>query len=208
MDAESTVIRAAVVLFMRVRCGTKMFTPPDDIRSFTEAYTSVEKCVNSVCDITGSGWIDYKMYTGDYAQAGKIDDSAAKYGLCLLGVNLEKTIEMDDAVINNGLAAIEAGIAILTCKSRLRPLCPLTTRFCTALATSELWYSLLTVSLARSKKHFSFVIFFLLLHNDRNTFAREQRARQACPGHIDCGLDNIFEPGYQSFIELNYSVAD
>ena len=92
---------------LRVRCGTKSFTPPDDIRSFTELYTSVEKCVNSVCDITGSGWIDYQMYTGDYVQGANV--SGGKYGLCLMGVNLEKTIETDDAVINNGLAAIEAG---------------------------------------------------------------------------------------------------
>jgi hypothetical protein len=94
---------------LRVRCGTKMFTPPDDLRSFAELYTSAEKCVNSVCDITGTGYIDFKTFTGGYAAHTDLSNAAAVYGLALIGVNLEKTIEPDDNVINNGLAAIEAG---------------------------------------------------------------------------------------------------
>jgi hypothetical protein len=92
---------------LRVRSGSHYFTPPDDIKSFPELYASAEKCCNSVADISGTGYINYGMQSGLYTKAATI--AGGSYGLCLLAVNLEKTLESDDSVMNNGFTASESG---------------------------------------------------------------------------------------------------
>ena len=92
---------------LRVRSGTRQFTPSDDVRGYNELYISAEKTINNLNDIGGSGFIDYKTLTGGYTV--DVDSKAGTYGLAVMSVNLEKSVEVDDAVINQGLSSMEAG---------------------------------------------------------------------------------------------------
>ena len=83
VESEQTVICAATFSSLRVRCGTKMFTPPDDIRSFTEL-THRLRSASTLCailpDLAGST-IRCTQVTMSRTQLL----SGGKYGLCLLG---------------------------------------------------------------------------------------------------------------------------
>jgi hypothetical protein len=93
---------------LRVKSGTKYFTPPDDVQSFVELYQNAQKTVSAFCDISGSGMINRVVQQAPLAvNNGNIVPEAS--GFCLLSANLEKTIESDDAVINNGTSSMEAG---------------------------------------------------------------------------------------------------
>jgi hypothetical protein len=98
-------------LFTTLRCtsGSKTFTPADGIRGFPELYASAEKCVSGPADLSGQGWIDYKTFTATYAKHILMTNAAAAYGLCVMAVNLEKSIQVDDAAANNGLDSHSGG---------------------------------------------------------------------------------------------------
>lgn len=88
-----------------VTSGTRRFTPNDGIKTMSELYASAEKCVGSLCDISGSGIVDRTMFSDPYVQHGTY--GSAKAGLCLYACNLEKTTENDDSLINSGISSTE-----------------------------------------------------------------------------------------------------
>jgi hypothetical protein len=103
-------------LFTVLRCtsGSKTFTPTDGIKGFAELYASAEKCVNGPADLSGQGWIDYLTMTDTagtnlYSDLPNTTISSGNYGLTLLAVNLEKSMQVDDSVINNGLDSHSGG---------------------------------------------------------------------------------------------------
>jgi len=95
---------------LMVNCGSRQFGPSDGFKTYSELYTSTEQCINYLCDLKGSGYIDYATFKAGYTKAIAIQSTnpgvtAGTYGLCLLGVNLEKSVENDDATINNGISS-------------------------------------------------------------------------------------------------------
>jgi hypothetical protein len=90
---------------LRVTCGSRDFTPSDGYKTFSELYAATEQCINSLCDLSCSGYIDYATYKAAYTQHADISNTSAVYGLCLMGINLEKSVENDDSTINNGISS-------------------------------------------------------------------------------------------------------
>lgn len=86
-----------------VRSGSKIFTPPDRINGFAELYVSQEKCLTSFANLGSSGWVTYKQFSDGYTSNATL--SSGTYGLCLLSVNLEKTLTSDYDTINSGLSS-------------------------------------------------------------------------------------------------------
>lgn len=95
---------------LRVRSGTKMFTPSDDIQGSIEAFKETNKCVSGFNQLSGSGVMDYATYTGSYTQGAEI--AKTTYGHHLLAVNMEKTLDSDDdpSIVNNGSASGSDGM--------------------------------------------------------------------------------------------------
>lgn len=90
---------------MDITSGSKRFTPNDGVKTFPELYASAEKCIGSLCDISGSGIIDRDTFEGAYAEDGDFKTCTA--GLCLFACNLEKTTENDDSLINSGISSAQ-----------------------------------------------------------------------------------------------------
>jgi hypothetical protein len=86
---------------LNVRCGSRWFTPPDDIKTFAELYRMAELTLNNFLNLNSSGFVDSKLLTAAYIQAAVIDNGS--YGICPLSVNLETAVENDDATLNNGI---------------------------------------------------------------------------------------------------------
>ena len=63
-------------------------------------------------DISGSGYLNLKTYTGGYTPATDLSDQS-KYGFTTISCSLEKTlspdISVDQDVINNGMSANQGG---------------------------------------------------------------------------------------------------
>lgn len=96
---------------LRVRSGTKNFTPADDIQGHAELYASANKCVSSFNDLSGSGVVPFTVFKAGYTKdVDNVDPT--KYGLCLISTNLEKSLDSDDSaeIINNGASANEGGM--------------------------------------------------------------------------------------------------
>ena len=87
---------------LTVYSGSRYFTPQAGLRSFQELYRSAELCVNGMTELQGSGFISLDIMTSTY-EADAATTTAAKYGLCLMSVNLEKQVISDDNVINEGI---------------------------------------------------------------------------------------------------------
>ena len=98
---------------LRVMSGSLLFTPNEDIQGAVELYVSTQKCVASLSDLSGAGWVssDILKASGDLPVYGTGVPSTRPpdYGITLMGVNLEKTVETDEAVNNNGLTSRSGG---------------------------------------------------------------------------------------------------
>ena len=89
-----------------VRCGTRNFTPSEGLDTFAQLYTATEKCMNGVVNMIGTGWIGYNKYTGGYVRG---DYKTGSYPICLMGFNLEKSLEEDFHVTGEGFASTSNG---------------------------------------------------------------------------------------------------
>lgn len=89
------------------KIGNVQITPSDRIKGHAEAYVAVEKCVNSMLTLEGSGIIDWKTFTSGYTK--NASTVAGTYGVFLLGFNCEKSLAPDDSnALNAGLSAVES----------------------------------------------------------------------------------------------------
>lgn len=90
---------------LEVRSGSRIFTGNDGILTTPELYVSAEKCINSFLNFVGSGYIDFKTFTDGYTRNTTI--SSGQYGIMPLAVNLEKALQSDDSLINDGISSAQ-----------------------------------------------------------------------------------------------------
>lgn len=89
-----------------VRSGSQYFTPNSGIQGFHENYRNIELATSSLLNLSGTGFIDYNLMTSPYSKTTATPDTNGRYGMCLLSVNLSKSINNDDAsIVNEGLSS-------------------------------------------------------------------------------------------------------
>jgi hypothetical protein len=95
-----------------IRSGVMNYTPLTGVVGLPELFASSNKCISSFMDISGSGYLDFKTFSGAYTPAANLNDKS-KYGLATISCSLEKTlspdISVDQDVINSGMSANQQG---------------------------------------------------------------------------------------------------
>lgn len=92
---------------LRVMTQSRLYTPPDDILSFAQLYKSTEQTQNTLMDLSAPGIVTYTSLTGTFASNDLAATlSEAKYPMCLMGINLEKSVSNDDSVLNDGISSV------------------------------------------------------------------------------------------------------
>jgi hypothetical protein len=89
---------------LRVQTQSRLYTPPDDILSFAQLYKSTEQTQTTLMDLSAPGIITYQQLKGTYAPANVLTE--ASYPLCMMGINLEKSVSSDDSVLNDGISSV------------------------------------------------------------------------------------------------------
>jgi hypothetical protein len=89
---------------LNVKSGSIQFCPDEGFQGHQELYRSTKLSMAHLCELEGTGLINYGEYTSPFSQNSNYQ--TAELGYCLMGVNLEKSIEPDDSAYSNaGLSA-------------------------------------------------------------------------------------------------------